>query len=370
MQTQVEMTAKPTSFAWTLNDSRPFFAVANTEGKLRMWNGSTMICRSTTLAPSFGGNISQMVFIETGRQSIVYATDSQVLGMVLAPLTGNPNESMGLIAHPVNIKQIAMSHDESRVLVCSGEDNYIGIFTCHPEHLEAAALIAQNKYQNDSDAFIEMLEGGRDGPLYQEIVDYFYSSQLRVQGKLTDKPHDIPQVIPIDEVVPLLCALGYYPTQYEADLIKNEIYYSKYLETNQPTETVDFKTLLRLFLNHRPVTPPSLDDIENAFKILGADQNTGMLPTEELINILQSSGEAISIEDIDKCIQTLAGQQLPSHLNAQEFIETVLGLVTYEEEEQETERRSEDLMLESGGGQTDISDVRTTNNENVQKVDQ
>ena len=95
-----------------------------------------------------------------------------------------------------------------------------------------------------------MLEGGEDGPLYQEIVDYFYSSQLRVQGKLTDKPHEIPQVVPISEVVPLLCALGYYPTQYEADLIRNEIQYSKFIETNEKTETIDFQTFLRLFLNH------------------------------------------------------------------------------------------------------------------------
>lgn len=380
MQTQVEMTAKPTSFAWTLKDSRPFFAVANTEGKLRMWNGSTMICRSTTLAPSFGGDICQMEFIESGRSSIVYATNSQVLGLVLAPLTGNPNESMGLIAHPTNIKQIAVSNDESRVLVCSGEDNYIGIFTCHPEHLEAAALIAQNKYPPGSDAFVEMLEGGRDGPLYQEIVDYFYSSQLRVQGKLTDKPHDIPQVIPIDEVVPLLCALGYYPTQYDADLIRNEIYYSEFLETNQPTETVDFNTLLKLFLNHRPVTPPSLEDIQKAFKVLGAD-SSGRLSTEELTNLLQSSGEAMSIEDIEKSIQTLAGgEELPSNLNAQEFIETVLGLVTYEEEEQQYEQQSgastsrsqqSTARLESGGGQTDITNVnQQLTSVPVQKIDQ
>lgn len=235
---------------------------------------------------------------------------------------------MGLIAHPVSIERVVMSRDESRVLVCSGCDNYIGIFTAHPEHLEAAALLAAR----DGDAFIAMLEGGEDGPLYQEIVDYFYSSQLRVQGKLTDKPHEIPQEVPISEVVPLLCALGYYPTQYESDLIRNEIQYSKFIETNEKTETIDFQTFLRLFLNHRPVVPPSLDEIENAFRILGADQD-GQLSTEELINLLQSSGEAMSVDDIDKCIEILVGQPLPSHMNSYEFVESVLGLVSGEEED-------------------------------------
>jgi Ca2+-binding EF-hand superfamily protein len=153
-----------------------------------------------------------------------------------------------------------------------------------------------------------------------------------VQGKLTDKPHEIPQVVPISEVVPLLCALGYYPTQYEADLIRNEIQYAKFLETNEKQETVDFTTFLRLFLNHRPVVPPSLEDIERAFKVLGADEQ-GFLATEELMNLLQSSGEAMSNEDIEKCIDILVGQELPSHFNAAEFVTTVLGLVSGEEEE-------------------------------------
>jgi WD40 repeat protein/Ca2+-binding EF-hand superfamily protein len=327
--TGVENTARPTSFAWTLKDNRPFFVVANTEGKLRLWNGGEAItCRSTTLAPSFGGDLTRMTFIEQSHDSIVYATDQCVLGLVLFPLTGNPNESMGLIAHPTQIERIVMSRDESRVLVCSGADNYIGVFTVKPEHLDAAAKLAAR----DGDAFVAMLEGGEQGALYQEIVDYFYSSQLRVQGKLTDKPHEIPQVVPISEVVPLLCALGYYPTQYESELIRAEIRFAKFMETNEEQTTVDFTTFLRLFLNHRPVVPPSLEDIERAFKVLGADEQ-GMLATEELMNLLQSSGEAMSNEDIDKCIEVLVGQELPSKLTALEFVESVLGLVSTEEEE-------------------------------------
>lgn len=326
--TKVEMTARPTSFAWTLKDNRPMFVVANTEGKLRLWNGTTMTCRLTTLAPSFGGDIIHMQFIEQERSCVVYSTDSCILGLVLYPLTGNPNESMGMIAHPTQISRIAMSKDESRVLVTSGVDNYIGIFTCNPEHLEASALLESRK----GDPFVAMLEGGEEGPLYQEIVDYFYSSMLRVQGKLTDKPHEIPQVVPISEVVPLLCSLGYYPTQYEAELIKNEIYFSKYLETNKETEFIDFQTFLRLFLNHRPVVPPSLEDIEHAFNVLGADES-GLLSVRDLLSILQSSGETMAMTDIEKCLEILVGEELPSHVNAQEFIETVLGLISGEEED-------------------------------------
>ena len=43
------------------------------------------------------------------------------------------------------------------------------------------------------------------------------------------------------------------------------------------------------------------------------------------------------IADIEKCIETLVGDELPSHINAYEFIESVLGLVSGEEEEEQGE---------------------------------
>ena len=59
----------------------------------------------------------------------------------------------------------------------------MGIFTSNLVHLEVSALLASR----EEDLFVQMLEGGEDGPLYQEVVDYFYSSQLRVQGKGTNR---------------------------------------------------------------------------------------------------------------------------------------------------------------------------------------
>jgi hypothetical protein len=247
MQERIERTAKPTAFVWTTQDNRSYFFVANTEGKIRYWIGDSLICKKTTLAPSFGVDIIHMLFTDPFRASIVYATDSCVLGLILFPTTGNPHEAMGLIAHPFSINRIILSKDESRILVTSGVDNYIGIFTSHPEHLEAAALLASR----EGDAFIAMLDGGEDGPLYQEITDYFYSSMLRIQGELTNKPHEIPQVVPIDEIVPLMCSLGYYPTQFESELLRNEIFYtkSKTGKEEEGTKVLDFQTFLRLFLS-------------------------------------------------------------------------------------------------------------------------
>lgn len=329
MHEKIERTAKPTSFVWTTQDNRAFFLVSNTEGKIRYWSGDSIICRSTTLAPSFGGDISHMIFTSFPRKAVIYATTANILGLILFPLTGNPHESMGLIAHPISINRLVISRDESRVLVTSGVDNYIGIFVSHPEHLEAASILAGR----EGDPFIAMLEGGELGTLYQEIVDYFYSSMLRVQGELTDKPHEIPQVVPIEEIVPLMCSLGYYPTQFESELLRNEIFFSKSVgeENEEGTKILDFQTFLRLFLNHRPVLPPSLDDIENVFQLLSG--GSGSISSRDLFQILQSHGETMSMDEIDKCIETLVGQDLPANLSAIEFIEEFLGLQATEEEE-------------------------------------
>jgi WD40 repeat protein len=287
MHEKIERTAKPTSFVWTTQENRPYFFVANTEGKIRYWSGDSLICRKTTLAPSFGGDLTHLIFTDQIRPALVYATNSCVLGLILFPTTGNPHESMGLIVHPASIDRISMSKDESRILVTSGVDSYIEIFTSHSEHLEAASLLASR----DGDAFIAMLDGGEEGALYQEITDYFYSSMLRVEGELTDKPHEIPQVVPIEEIVPLMCSLGYYPTQFESELLRNENFFSHSKgggsSDEDGTRVLDLQTFLRLFLNHRPVFPPNLDDIENVFSILGIDSE-GRTSVKDIDNALQS----------------------------------------------------------------------------------
>jgi hypothetical protein len=41
----------------------------------------------------------------------------------------------------------------------------------------------------------------------------------------------------------------------------------------------------------------------------------------------------MSIDEIDKCIESLVGEELPDRLSAMEFLETVLGLIASEEED-------------------------------------
>jgi len=48
----------------------------------------------------------------------------------------------------------------------------------------------------------------------------------------------------------------------------NEVRYSKFPETGEYVERVDLDTLVRIFVNHRPVYGVSKNNIDEAFSVL------------------------------------------------------------------------------------------------------
>lgn len=58
-------------------------------------------------------------------------------------------------------------------------------------------------------------------------MDYFYYAQLRSQGLSTTSARQISGLIPLHEVVNLMRALGYYPTQQQVEDIRTEIQLSQ-----------------------------------------------------------------------------------------------------------------------------------------------
>ena len=71
--------------------------------------------------------------------------------------------------------------------------------------------------------FIALLQGGAGGGFYQDMLDYFYYAQLRSQGLNTTGPRKITGFISVEEVIPLMCALGYYPSKEGIKDIENEV---------------------------------------------------------------------------------------------------------------------------------------------------
>lgn len=185
------------------------------------------MCRRTTLAPRFGNPISQILNIpapptyndgimeQKSRTQAYYAfsTGRKVIGVGSLPLTGNPSKIMGIVAHPNEVTSIAVSFDGNFVFSTGGKDLTANMWKINLQDEEDTAAMnnivnqsykrTNNNYLNlendegdnlqsrstkssdDLKAFYTLLEGGQDGELHRDIIDYFYYCELRHLGEET-----------------------------------------------------------------------------------------------------------------------------------------------------------------------------------------
>lgn len=69
---------------------------------------------------------------------MAYSTKEKVVGIIKLPLEGNPNQTMGLIAHPEKITGISSTQD-GKLFFTSGSDDYaVNIWQVNFQALEEA----------------------------------------------------------------------------------------------------------------------------------------------------------------------------------------------------------------------------------------
>lgn len=98
---------------------------ANDEYKMKVWNPSAQSSRKTCLGPTYGGEINKMKELSVPGQDeryLIYSTHKKVIGLIKMPLDGNPNKTMGLIAHPNDIADFCASNDGRYLFTCGGDD--------------------------------------------------------------------------------------------------------------------------------------------------------------------------------------------------------------------------------------------------------
>jgi hypothetical protein len=234
-------------------------AVASDAYKIRLVNVDTMATSKTKLGPAHGGPVTQMVVLpmhppvqeeavdggagrpgsadegegEAGDDGAdgfstaggaparaaegyaAYSTYDKVIGLVRLPFDGNPSQGMGLIAHPGQVSSMAVTSDGAWVLTAGGPDMAIHMWAVNTAALAAAAA--------DGGAgaapFERLLDGGRDGPFYSQMADYFCYAQLRAQGEDSVEERQVPGRVPAAELPNLMRAVGFYPSDREIDEI-------------------------------------------------------------------------------------------------------------------------------------------------------
>jgi|MDSV01.2.fsa_nt_gb cilia- and flagella-associated protein 251 len=346
--TVTEQIAYPSACMWhprVPGSSEDLFVTANSEYKIKIWNGTNKTCRKTVLGPTYGGPITKMArkptrpgVVEGTEEYIAYSTAYKVVGLMKIPFDGNPTRAMGLVAHPSEVQEILFSNDGEWLVTCGGQDMTVNLWKVDTNVIE--------KSVSDGGIgvtpFVPLIEGGRNGEFYQDMIDFFYYAQIRAQGEQATERRTTENGVPLDEIPNLMRALGYYPSEKEIENMVGEVKYARFLEDGTTQEEIGFDDFLKLYVNHRPVYGVGKQQIQEAFEVLadklgrrgGMDGDGPAVSWNALQNLLQDEGEQMSKDELDSCLQSLLGdgiEDIGGSIGPLTFSNEVLGFEDYDE---------------------------------------
>ncbi|KAK7194561.1 WD domain, G-beta repeat [Novymonas esmeraldas] len=319
-------------------------------------------CVKTVLAPTFGGPVTRMAVVPVAPPSkaatasttvappshcLVYATKEKVVGLAQLPLRGDPCGSIGLLAHPGAITSMVTSYDGAFAFTAGGADQGVMQWRirgdCIVSPSEWAAVVqCRERGGVPLPHLVGAVEGGADGELMKEVVDYFYYAQIRAQGEETTAKRVLLGAIPFAQMPNLLRSLCYYPSEQEIGHLTYEVA-NMYSPRDEPLAEVDvdailldFSQFMRLYINYRPVFGITRQDIEAAFAALGADRVSGEINRDLLFQKLSTKGEPLKSNEVAAALTSLLGDgirldMLEDVITARTFAENLLGFEDYEE---------------------------------------
>ena len=338
---KIEQTAVPTGCLWLpagVQGAEAAVVTANDQYKLRVVAPGPKSILRTVVAPTYGGPLTKMVLLcheEEGVSAMryaAYATHDKVIGLMQLPFDGNPSKSMGLIAHPGEVSDLAASWDGRWLITAGGADHSIHLWAVDDTALDGAA----KQGGVGIEPFVSQLDGGAEGDFCQEMIDHFYYAQLRAQGENTTEERKITGQVPITELGNMMRSLGFYPSGREIDELVAEAKLVAQAAGREPADSLTFDEFLVMYVNHRPIIGVSKEQIAEAFADIGRSINdeSGSLSREALIRALNSFDEALGPDDLASCLRMLIGiedtdEAIPDRVDAKAFAEQVLGFQDY-----------------------------------------
>uniref|UniRef100_T1J5C1 Cilia- and flagella-associated protein 251 n=1 Tax=Strigamia maritima TaxID=126957 RepID=T1J5C1_STRMM len=283
----LEQSAIPlTIVAYPSITTEPLMIYANSQYKLKLINMATRQCTKLVLGPVFGSPVQKMAVLPQSSKKdnwfLAFAAGSLV-GLQMLPPTGNPYSSMA-------IETVGCSSDGMHIFTLDSVNSCIGMWAVH--------LQVMNAYYNlggvGMSPFCTLLEGGRYGKIFRELENYFYYIHLTKQGEDCMESRAVSRTVPVEEIPFIMRALGFFPSQYEIDLMINEATHSNNSKDKSLTTEVDIEMFLKLYINHRPPFGVQLDEVELAFKNLQMEKIHTYVPAiskRDLLSHLQSFGK-------------------------------------------------------------------------------
>ena len=154
---------------------------------------------------------------------------------------------MGISAHANAISAISVSFDGKYLFsagrgdqssymyeLCLGDDGGVGNTSSNDTSIQFCGLHSESADDVRTSGscatkeflgpFLSLLDGGEGGDLHEDIIDYFYFSQLKAQGEDSMEERAIPGRIPVAEIPALMRAVGFYPSEAQAVDMLNEVH--------------------------------------------------------------------------------------------------------------------------------------------------
>lgn len=142
-----------------------------------MFNPDQRAAGATFLGPTFGGPIAQLLMFRSSTSEsafLAYRTSERVVGLIAWPLDGDPARTMGLIAHPGEVRAISVSYD-GRKLLTAGADGTLAAWDVNTAPLEGSAAASEAQ---GGEARWAAVVG--DTQLLEEMRDYFVYAQVEM----------------------------------------------------------------------------------------------------------------------------------------------------------------------------------------------
>ncbi|XP_040981991.1 cilia- and flagella-associated protein 251 [Aquila chrysaetos chrysaetos] len=350
---RIEQIAVPLCLAWYPQlSTESFILTANNCYKMKLYNTTTKMCRKTLLGPTYGSPLEKIQILpptnstDPQKRYLAYITKDKV-GLQILPVDGNPHKSSAFICHPDGVSDLANSYDGCYVFTVGGNDCTLMKWEVNLNALDAAASLGGE----DLIPFYNLLDGGREGEFFRELEDYFYYAQLRSHGIDTLETRQVSTHIPLEEIPSVMRAMGFYPSEEKIEEMINEVKFSKYVDTGEQVTKINLGDFIKLYINHRPAFGLSMKKIQQAFHVLGYDNENGdkVIDRGDLLLLLQCRGEHMTEDELVQCLTTLLGrcpagggseldtydpsgaaalteEEIPAEITAEIFTTDILGL--------------------------------------------
>lgn len=328
--------------------------ITDQDMKMKLVDCNTGSILFTFLGPIFGAPIKHSLFFTKDDMDFLAFGAGNKLGLYLLPIDGNPFRAIGVVASPYPLEKICFSHDHTRAFTFGCGDQALSMWKMH----ELAATSHFISGGSGLEPFCSLLPGGKNGYLFQELLDMFYYIQILASGLNTIEERCVNEFVHITEIVDFMRSIGFFPTDFQTKNMLREM-------ELHGADNITFEQLVKLYLNHKPIKGTRGQVIEKALLYFirkfveeaGGSWRSGKYPKtisrKNVVRILTDFAETVDRKQAAMCLKELWHQKeemggedvaemldeqeilkrLPEKVDFNKFIDNLLGIGVNETDE-------------------------------------